>query len=147
MADPAELGPLQRALSVVGDRWSLAVIAALAEHSLRYGELHEQLDGIAPNVLAARLKRLEQEGLIAAHPYSQRPLRYRYELREAARELAGAVRLLADWGAQHGGAGTEPARHDVCGTPLETRWYCPSCEEVVGDPGLGDPPDEGLLYA
>ena len=45
-----------------------------------------------------------------SRPYSERPPRFVYELTESGRELAGALRLLADWGARSGGAG-EPLRH------------------------------------
>ena len=57
-------------------------------------------------------------------------------LTEPGRELAGAVRLLADWGARHGGGeDLEPPRHADCGTPLEAVWWCPTCEKPVGPEG------------
>ena len=146
MPGEPDLPPLQTALAIVGDRWSLAVVAALADGPRRYGELQDELAGIAPNVLSARLKRLEDEGLIAAQPYSERPLRYRYVLRDAGRELGGATRLLADWGARHVGGPVEPQLHGACGGPLEARWYCPACEETVDDPATADTPDDGLLF-
>ena len=61
-----------------------------------------------------------------------RPPRFVYELTESGRELAGALRLLADWGARSGGSG-EPLRHTACGTTLEARWWCPSCATIVDD--------------
>jgi hypothetical protein len=57
-----------------------------------------------------------------------------YQLTDSGRELAGALRLLADWGARTSGDG-QPLRHAVCGAALEARWWCPSCAEVVDDPG------------
>jgi hypothetical protein len=42
------------------------------------------------------------------------------------------LRLLAGWGARNAGEGTAP-RHSVCGTPMEARWWCPTCEQPVGD--------------
>jgi DNA-binding HxlR family transcriptional regulator len=104
--------PLARALAVLGDRWSLAVIAALLEGPLRYGELQSRLTGIAPNVLSARLKRLEDEGLISARPYSERPPRFRYQLTSAGHALEAAVDALAAWGAQRGGSGGGAAYTD-----------------------------------
>jgi DNA-binding HxlR family transcriptional regulator len=138
---------LSRALAVLGDRWSLALVAALLEGPLRYGELQQRLAPIAPNILSGRLKRLEDEGLVSARPYQERPVRYAYELADAGRQLAGALRLLTDWGAQHGGEAVERPEHWVCGTPLETRWFCPSCQEAVGDSALVEPPEDGLLFA
>jgi len=136
---------LGRALRVVGDRWSLAVVAALLDGPLRYGELQGRLGSVAPNVLARRLKGLEEEGLLTARPYSQRPPRHEYGLTDAGRDLAAAARVLTDWGAQHGGEPDGEPRHGPCGTPLETRWYCPACDEVLEGSGLREPPEEELL--
>ena len=128
--------PLADALERVGDRWTLLVVAALLEGPKRFNELQEELEGIAPNVLSARLKALTEQALVLAQPYSERPPRFAYELSESGRELAGALRLLADWGARAGGG--EPYRHDVCGGVLEARWYCPACGVVTDDPDAED---------
>ena len=128
----AVASPLADALARVGDRWTLLIVAALLDGPRRFNELQEDLGGIAPNVLSARLKSLSEQALVVAQPYSDRPPRFVYELSESGRELAGALRLLADWGARSGGG--EPYRHEVCGSALEARWWCPSCEEIVDDP-------------
>jgi DNA-binding HxlR family transcriptional regulator len=124
--------PLADALARVGDRWTLLVVAALLDGPLRFNELQAQLEGIAPNVLSARLKALTEQALVVAQAYSEHPPRFVYDLSESGRELGGALRLLADWGARTGGG--EPYRHELCGTALEARWWCPSCEQVVDDP-------------
>jgi DNA-binding HxlR family transcriptional regulator len=123
--------PLDDALERVGDRWTLLLVAALLAGEKRFNELQDELAGIAPNVLSARLKALGEQALVVSRPYSERPPRFVYELTESGRELAGALRLLADWGARSGAG--EPLRHAVCGTALEARWWCPSCETVVDD--------------
>jgi DNA-binding HxlR family transcriptional regulator len=127
-----ERSPLGEALAAVGDRWTLLIVEALLDGPRRFGELEEAVEGIAPNILTQRLRRLEQDGLVVAHPYSERPRRFVYELTEGGRELAGALLLLAQWGARHSDA--EPVRHASCGTTLEARWYCPTCEQAVEDP-------------
>jgi DNA-binding HxlR family transcriptional regulator len=129
--------PLAAALDSVGDRWTLLLVEALLEGPRRFGDLQEDLAGIAPNVLSQRLRRLEGEGLVVAEPYSERPRRFVYELTASGRELAGALRLLADWGARHREGG-EPPRHAVCGTPVEARWWCPTCERPVEDDEAAD---------
>jgi hypothetical protein len=86
--------------------------------------------GIAPNILSQRLKRLEAEGIVIARPYQHKPLRLAYELTGAGSDLAGALRLLAHWGAR-GSDVAEPPRHSACGTPLAVKWYCPTCARVV----------------
>jgi DNA-binding HxlR family transcriptional regulator len=133
MKGDSERSPLSEALAAVGDRWTLLIVEALLDGPRRFGELEAAVEGIAPNILTQRLRRLEQEGLAVAHPYSERPRRFVYELTEGGRELAGALRLLTQWGARHSEA--EPVRHPACGTALEARWYCPTCEETVEDPG------------
>ncbi len=130
--------PLAEALSRVGDRWTLLVVAALLEGPKRFNELQDALEGIAPNILSSRLKSLIEHALVVQHPYQERPPRFVYELSEGGRELAGALRLLADWGARAAG-GAEPLRHQACGTALQARWWCPSCEEPVDD-ASGDEP-------
>jgi DNA-binding HxlR family transcriptional regulator len=124
--------PLADALARVGDRWTLLVVGALIDGPRRFGDLQEAVPGIAPNILSQRLRHLEREALVVARPYSERPPRMVYELSAAGRELAGALRLLADWGARNSEA-AEPARHGACGTPLEVRWYCPTCERTVDE--------------
>lgn len=124
-------GSLATTLERVGDRWMLLIVDALLAGPRRFNDLAEDVTGIAPNILSSRLKRLEAEGIVRALPYSHRPLRFSYELTASGRELAGALRLLADWGAK--AAGGEPIRHEACGTPMEARWYCPTCSRVVSD--------------
>ena len=133
--------PLAAALDAVGDRWTLLLVEALLDGPRRFGELEEALGGIAPNVLSQRLRRLESEGLVVADPYSQRPPRFIYELSASGRELAGALRLLADWGARQR-EGADGPRHEACGSMLEARWWCPTCER----PAEGEEA-EGLHFA
>jgi DNA-binding HxlR family transcriptional regulator len=140
---PEEREALACALEVVGDRWTLLVLATLLDTGpRRFGELQSEINGIAPNVLTQRLRHLERHGLIVATPYSERPPRFVYEVSAAGRELESPLRLLAGWGARR-----EPAagpRHAVCGTPLEARWWCPTCEQAVDE---GAAPEEELHFA
>jgi DNA-binding HxlR family transcriptional regulator len=152
-ADPGRppLSALAHALGTVGDRWSLLVVAGLLDGPQRFGDLQERLEGIAPNVLTQRLRALEGNGVLVAQPYSQRPLRYLYELTEEGRDLTGALRLLADWGGRFAGddGSAPPPRHERCGTPLETRWWCPVCNEPA-EPAAGEGASGGgedLYYA
>jgi DNA-binding HxlR family transcriptional regulator len=129
VSEQAAPSPLQAALDRVGDRWSLLVVEALLDGPRRFNDLQAALPGIAPNILSDRLKRLERERVLMARPYSQRPVRLSYELTADGRELAGALRLLADWGSR--ADSSDALRHDTCGTPLEARWYCPTCARSV----------------
>lgn len=130
--------PLAQALVRVGDRWTLLVVEALLPGPRRFNDLLDQVSGIAPNILSERLKRLERDALVVARRYSERPPRSHYELTADGKELAGALRLLAHWGTGHTDPDQAP-RHHVCDTPLEARWYCPTCDHLVDD---GSPPAE-----
>ncbi len=127
---------LQEALHSVGDRWTLLLVQALLEGPRRFGDLSEAVSGIAPNVLTARLRHLQAEGLVVAVRYSDRPARFSYELSAPGRELADALRLLEAWAARRTGS-TDAAgalAHAACGTTLEPRWYCATCDALVADP-------------
>jgi DNA-binding HxlR family transcriptional regulator len=120
---------LDDAARQVGDRWSLRVIGALLEGDRTFGELAAEVDGIAPNILAARLKALQRDALVAARPYQRNPVRMRYALTSPGRRLGDAVALLAEWGAARDGR--RASRHRTCGAPLELRPWCPTCETAV----------------
>ena len=123
--------PLTAAVARVGDRWTLLLIEALLAGPKRFNDLAEAVPGIAPNILSQRLKALERDFLISSEPYSERPPRFAYRLTEEGADLAGALRLLGDWGARHPAG--PPPRHSVCGTPIEPRWYCPTCDLTVDE--------------
>jgi len=133
MGRMAEPSPLEEAVARVGDRWALLIVSALLDGPRRFNDLQADVAGIAPNVLSQRLRTLEQHGVVVATPYSERPPRFVYQLTAAGAELAGALRLLAQWGAGQSPDTVEPLRHQACGTPFEARWYCPTCSSVEGD--------------
>ena len=124
--------PLQEALARVGDRWTLLLVSTLLAGPRRFNDLQSALPGIAPNVLIARLRHLEREGLVVSRLYSDRPLRSAYELTAEGQGLAGALRLLTEWGSSHASDGAG-LRHETCGTPLEARWFCATCARTVED--------------
>ncbi len=123
---------LDEAVDRVGDRWSFLLVEALLAGPRRFGELRAAVPGIAPNILAQRLRRLEQKGVVVGQTYSQRPPRRAYELTDEGQQLASAIRLLADWGAR-GAPNAEALQHAACGTALEAHWYCPTCARTIED--------------
>jgi DNA-binding HxlR family transcriptional regulator len=129
---------LDAAMARVGDRWSLLVIDALLDGPRRFGELEAAISGLATNVLSARLRSLEREGLVVGVPYSDRPPRLEYQVTAAGRELAGALRLLTRWGARDLEGDDTGPHHRACGTALEARWYCPTCGRVTERAAVDD---------
>jgi DNA-binding HxlR family transcriptional regulator len=103
-------------LDLVGDKWSLLVVRDLLRGNVTYGELQNSLEGIPTNILADRLKRLENARLIAKSAYQQHPVRYAYELTEKGKALSDVLLALVRWGKKHiPGTRTmdSPARHSV----------------------------------
>ena len=138
MTEP-HLDPLAAALDSVGDRWTLLLVEALLDGPRRFGDLQEELPGIAPNVLSQRLRRLEGEGLVLAQPYSRAPAALR--LRADRRRATSWPARCGCWptGAPATASRREPPRHDACGTPVEARWWCPTCEQPVGEEDAARP--------
>jgi DNA-binding HxlR family transcriptional regulator len=131
-----EASPLAWALERIGERWALLVVDALLDGPRRFNELQQMLPGIAPNVLSQRLRHLEREALVVARPYSQRPPRFEYELTAFGRELADALRLLADWGGR-GAPDAEPLTHAGWHTGRSSL-VVPDCAETVDMPEAAD---------
>ena len=67
--------PLEDALARVGDRWTLLVVDALLDGPRRFNELAESVSGIAPKILTARLRHLDDDALVVERPYYERPRR------------------------------------------------------------------------
>jgi DNA-binding HxlR family transcriptional regulator len=100
-------------LDLVGDKWSLLVIRDMLHGKKTYGELLDSPEGIPTNILADRLKRLEEAGIIVSSAYQERPVRYAYTLSEKGTALGDILLALVRWGRKHIPGTrtlTEPAR-------------------------------------
>lgn len=93
--------PVAGTLDVVGDKWSLLVVRDILHGKRTYGELCSSPEGIPTNILAERLKRLEEAGIIERAAYQQRPARYAYTLTAKGKELGGVLLALVGWGERH----------------------------------------------
>lgn len=127
MSKPYQLAcPVARSLEVVGDRWTLLIVRELLLRPLRYSEVQARLDGIPPNLLADRLRLLEDEGIVArVEPRG-------YALAGKGRELAPVLDALAVWGMRHY---DEPpsalALHRGCGGTVRLTHTCGGCGAEV----------------
>lgn len=88
-------------LDLVGDKWSLLVVRDLLQGSVTYGELQNSPEGIPTNILADRLRRLQEAGLIAKSVYQEHPVRYAYGLTEKGKALRDVLRAFVRWGKKH----------------------------------------------
>jgi DNA-binding HxlR family transcriptional regulator len=98
---PRSVCPIANTLDLVGDKWSLLVVRDLLHGKRTYGELLDSPEAIPTNILADRLRRLEDAGLIARSAYRDRPVRYAYTLTEKGTELGDILLVLVQWGKRH----------------------------------------------
>ncbi|MEV8371665.1 helix-turn-helix domain-containing protein [Kribbella sp. NPDC056861] len=89
------------AADLIGGRWSMVVLYALADGPVRPGVLRAQIGGISQKVLTATLRRLEEHGLVQRRRYAEAPPRVEYSLTEPGRDLLVPIRALGDWAAKH----------------------------------------------
>ena len=90
---------IARALDLVGERWALLVVRDLVLGPKRFTDLRRGLPGIGTNVLAARLKELERDGVVARRTLPPPAASTVYELTEYGRALEGPLLALGRWGA------------------------------------------------
>ena len=93
--------PAACALDLAGDKWTLLVVRDLLRGRTTYGELADSPEGIPTNILADRLRKMEEYGLVEAKPYQERPVRYAYSLTPKGRGLSDVLRAVAQWGHRH----------------------------------------------
>jgi DNA-binding HxlR family transcriptional regulator len=94
--------PISCALEILGDKWTLVVVRDLLwlNKSL-YSEFCQSPEHIPTSILADRLKRLEQAGLVTKEVYQRNPVRYSYKLTAVGRALKPLLINLGEWGAKH----------------------------------------------
>lgn len=92
--------PVARALSVIGDRWTLLIVRDCFLGKSRFEQFQHSL-GVTRHVLADRLKRLVAAGVLERNAYSLKPPRYDYVLTPKGRDFAPALVGLKDWGKKH----------------------------------------------
>lgn len=96
--------PVARTLEVIGDRWTILIIRdLLLDGPRRFLDLETSLSGISPNTLSARLKTLEDAGVIERRYYEHHPPRAEYVLTARGRDLGPVLRALKAWGVKHVG--------------------------------------------
>lgn len=103
---------LSTALDVIGDKWSLLIVRDMCLNKTKYSDFQSSPEGIPTNILANRLRRLEETGIIEKKTYQLKPLRYEYFLTAKGANLLPVLQQLAIWAHQHG---------PECGAPPD--WF------------------------
>ena len=106
MSDGMERGgrsgcPIATTLDLVGDKWSLVLVRDMLIGKRRYGDFLASPEGITTNILADRLRRLEEAGLLRKTPYCARPLRHDYSLTPKGEALLPVLQAICKWANQH----------------------------------------------
>lgn len=124
---------LARTLAVIGDKWTLLVLRDCFLGVRRFDEFEKRL-GITRHLLAGRLKKLVEHGVLAKVAYQQRPLREEYRLTPKGLDLHPTILTLVSWGDRHMAdeRGAPVAHvHKGCGQIMKPVVVCSECAEPV----------------
>ncbi len=97
----ADCKGLADVLASVGDKWTIMVVGALSQGSLRYNEIQRRVSGISQRMLTLTLKRLETDGIVTRTLFPSVPPRVDYELTPLGQTLRGALVPLHLWAAEN----------------------------------------------
>ena len=126
------------ALEVVGDRWSLLIVRELLYGQQKFTEIVNNT-GAPRDILAVRLRKLEEHGVLDREPYSEHPLRYRYQLTAMGRALLPVLLTLKQWGQDHiRGGEPDSVRliHRRCDHEVVAQVHCHACGEHLASGDL-----------
>jgi len=132
----------------VGDRWTVLVLRELFMGSHRFDEIQAQTGG-TPQMIAARLKSMEADGLVARRPYNERPPRYEYHLTAKGQAFYSVVLALRAWGETWCKSPEEELAvvytHKTCGQPAGLGPLCEHCGELLRREELISEPSAAYL--
>jgi DNA-binding HxlR family transcriptional regulator len=103
---------------VVGERWALLVVREIVLGSTRFTDIVRGT-GAPRDRIAARLKVLEQAGVVERHAYQDGPTRYEYALTDSGRALVPVLDALLAWGVEYAVTKDDPDRMRHYRTPSE----------------------------
>src|SRR3546814_13224125 len=131
--------PIARTLQIVGEKWSLLAIREIMLGNRRFEEIR-RYTGAPRDILTARLRKLEAEGIVTRTEYQQRPARFEYRLTDLGWSLSPVLTVLRSWGDTHLSLPGEPTlvfEHE-CGAVLTPEVVCVECVRPVRPDGTPD---------
>ena len=93
--------PIACTLDLVGDRWTLVIVRDMLTGKKRFSALKGSPEGIPTNILADRLRRMEETGLVTKTLYEKKPLRYEYGLTPKGKALLPVLQDICRWANKH----------------------------------------------
>jgi DNA-binding HxlR family transcriptional regulator len=124
---------IANALGVIGERWTLLALREVMLGQRRFDQIAANT-GASRDILAARLRKLVEHGVLAKEQYEQHPPRYEYVLTEAGHALQPILHGLMQWGDRYVTEGPAPTVWEhACGAELHTKTVCEHCGEPISD--------------
>jgi DNA-binding HxlR family transcriptional regulator len=122
--------PVARTLDLVGEWWTLLIVRDALLGARKFEDF--KATGIADNILAARLKKLTEAGILRRRRYQTHPDRFEYLLTEKGYALAPVVLALRSWG-KHFTKGPDKSHivHHACGGSVELGFHCTKCDRGI----------------
>ena len=142
---PKEACSVARTVAVIGDRWTLMILRDCFLGVRRFEAFQARL-GISRTIVADRLKRLTDEGVLRREAYQQRPVRCEYRLTQKGLELHPVLMAIVGWGDRHYAGEAGPPvlnRHKACGCDFHAVMTCSECGEAVGPRDVQSRPGPG----
>ncbi len=140
---------LARTVSVIGDRWTLLILRDCFLQVRRFDDFQARL-GVTRHILADRLQKLVEHGVLARTPYCEHPPRFEYRLTQKGRDLHPVIMGLVHWGDMHMAAEEgRPLlhRHRGCGCDFDPVLVCSVCAEPVTARDVETRPGPGAVRA
>jgi DNA-binding HxlR family transcriptional regulator len=119
-------------MRVIGEKWALLVIREIGLGARRFDDIRFNT-GAPRDILTARLRSLEDAGVLARIQYQDKPLRFEYALTQAGEHLTGVIQAVRQWGDDN----VRPDRnnlvtfHHSCGAELHPKVVCAACGEEL----------------
>jgi DNA-binding HxlR family transcriptional regulator len=93
--------PSRRFIELIGDKWALLVLYALANGPRRNGQLMQVIEGISQKMLTQTIRRLESNGLVARHDFKTIPPRVEYSMTDLGISFCTVLKSLDGWLDEH----------------------------------------------
>ena len=121
-----------RTIEHIGERWTFMVLRDALYGVRRFDDFQQSL-GIARNILAKRLAKLLEAGIMRKEPYHERPSRYEYRLTEKGRDLVPVLTSLLAWGDKWETENEPPVRliHTTCDSAMHSHSVCSECGDEI----------------
>lgn len=124
--------PIAQAMTVIGDAWTMLIVRDALWGATKFEEFQSRTDA-SRAVVAERLARLVEHGVMERHQYEAHPPRHEYRLTERGRALQPVLMVMADWSETHLPKQTRRTgrRHTACGHKFKPIVSCSECGEPV----------------